>query len=189
MIRETIVTSLSVDGVAHIAPMGIQSHDREVLIMPFRPSRTLDNILSSRHAVLNHTDDVRIFAGCLTGRHAWPLVDAEIITGKRLANTLAHSELEMIRWEDDPIRPRLFCRIVHEKNHAPFRGFNRAQHSVLEAAILVSRLRRLSWQKIESELDYLRIGFDKTAGEGEREAWTWLMEAVEAFKSERLSLP
>lgn len=182
MIRETIITSCSPRGAVHIAPMGVHVLDDELLIMPFRPSTTLDNVLATRTAVINYTDDVRVFAGCLTGRRDWPLLPAESIPGQRLAETLAHAELELLRWEEDELRPKLYCRVVHEANHAPFRGFNRAQYSVLEAAILVSRLDRLPWDKIESELAYLRIGLDKTAGPKEFEAWGWLMDAVETFK-------
>jgi hypothetical protein len=182
MIRETIITSCSPQGAAHIAPMGVHVLGDELLIMPFRPSTTLDNVLATRTAVINYTDDVRIFAGCLTGRRYWPLLPAERVPGQRLAGALAHAELELLRWEEDELRPKLYCRVVHDVNHAPFRGFNRAQYSVLEAAILVSRLHMLPWDKIESELAYLRIGLDKTAGPAEREAWGWLMDAVEAFR-------
>jgi hypothetical protein len=63
-------------------------------------------------------------------------------------------------------------------------GFNRAQFSVLEAAILVSRLKMLPLEKIDSEIAYLKIGLDKTAGEPELEAWNWLMDAIETFKKE-----
>ncbi|MGZ8219479.1 DUF447 domain-containing protein [Methylomagnum sp.] len=181
MIRETIITSLSPAGTVHIAPMGVHVLGGEMLILPFRPSATLDNILATRHAVMNYCDDVRVFAGCLTGRRDWPLVDAELVPGQRLAGALAHAELELVRCEDDPTRPRLYCRAVHEANHGPFRGFNRAQFSVLEAAILVSRLHMLPRSKIEAELDYLRIGLDKTAGPAELEAWGWLMDKVDAF--------
>jgi uncharacterized protein len=52
----------------------------------------------------------------------------------------------------------------------------------LEAAILISRLGMLPLAKIESEMDYLRIGLEKTAGERELEAWGWLMEALEKFR-------
>jgi hypothetical protein len=83
------------------------------------------------------------------------------------------------------VRPRLYCRVVHEANHAPFQGFNRAQFAVLEAAILVSRLDRLPWSKIETELDYLRIGLQKTAGERELEAWGWLMEKIETHRAQQ----
>ena len=184
MIQETIVTTQNCSGVAHIAPMGIHINDDEIIILPFRPSTTLNNLLESKTGVLNYCDDVRVFAGCLTGRRNWPLIAAEKINGKVLCCALAHTEVEIVRIEDDPIRPKLFCKEVHTVNHAPFKGFNRAQYSVLEAAILMSRLNRLSIQKIESEIDYLRIGLEKTAGDRELEAWGWLMALVEKFKAE-----
>jgi hypothetical protein len=71
---------------------------------------------------------------------------------------------------------------VHAEQHAPFRGFNRAQAAVVEAAILVSRLHMLPWGKIETEIAYLKIAVDKTAGPREREAWTWLMERIEEHR-------
>lgn len=179
MILETIVTSLSVDGQCHIAPMGVHLVDDFLVILPFRPSVTLDNITRAGYAVLSHTDDVRVFAGCMSGRRDWPLVSAERVEGMRLRDALSHQELVLVRMEEDPIRPRLYCRIVHAENHQPFSGFNRAQFSVLELAILVSRLDRLPAEKLESELNYLRIGFEKTAGPREREAWGWLMEKLD----------
>ncbi len=184
MILETIVTTQSPEAKVHIAPMGIHLADGQMLVMPFRPSATLENILATGQAVLNHTDDVRVFAGCLTGRKLWPLVDSEKVFVPRLADCLSHVELELVRVEEDAVRPRLYCRVVHEANHAPFKGFNRAQYSVLEAAILVSRLPMLPWGKVESELAYLRIGFEKCAGEREREAWGWLMEKLEAHRDD-----
>ena len=140
--------------------------------------------VTTRNAVINSCDDVRSFAGCLTGRRDWPLQPAEKITGQYLSQALAHTEVELLRLEDDETRPKLFCKAVHSVNHAPFQGFNRAQHSVLEAAILVSRLDMLSWDKIEAEIEYLSIGFYKTAGDREKQAWDWLMTAVEKFKTE-----
>lgn len=182
MIRETIVTTQNKNGKVHLAPMGIQILEHEYLVMPFRPSTTLNNILETRTAVVNYTDDVRIFAGCLTGRLDWPLAHAIKIQGHFLKGTLAHSEVELVRIEEDETRPKLYCKAVHQVNHAPFSGFNRAQYSVLEAAILVSRLNMLPWKKIESELEYLRIGLDKTSGKKELEAWGWLMKKIEDFK-------
>lgn len=182
MILETIVTTVSADGHAHIAPMGVHMAGTELLVMPFKPSTTLDNLLATRCAVLNHTDDVRVFAGCLTGRRDWPLTPAETVPCPRLNDTLTHVELKLDRMEDDPVRPRLHCRVVRQIQHAPFQGFNRAQFAVLEAAILASRLDMLPWSKIETELDYLRIGLDKCAGERELEAWGWLMAMFEAHR-------
>ena len=131
---------------------------------------------------MNLTDDVRIFAGCLTGRRTWPLVASEKIATPRLEGALTHRELEVVRVEDDELRPRVLCRVVAEKAHAPFRGFNRAQAAVIEAAILVSRLHMLSPDKIDAERAYLSIAIDKTAGPAEREAWSWLMEKIDASR-------
>ncbi|MBS4049879.1 MAG: DUF447 family protein [Methylomonas sp.] len=182
MIQETIVTSISASGTVHIAPMGVHVEGDSFVILPFKPSTTLNNIVQTGHAVMNHCDDVRIFAGCLTGRRDWPLKPCESIAGYYLADTLTHIELSMLRLEDDPIRPRLACKAVHTGMHRPFPGFNRAQFAVLEAAILLSRLDRLPWQKIQTELDYLRIAVDKCAGDRELEAWGWLMQAMEEHK-------
>ncbi|MGB5734847.1 MAG: DUF447 domain-containing protein [Thiohalocapsa sp.] len=177
-IRETILTTLGPDGQTHIAPMGVRERDGLLLIAPFRPSGTLDNLLRERHAVVNQTDDVRVYAGCLTGHFDWPLAPATQVIGHRLRDCLAHQELKVVRIDRDDQRPKLYCEIVHEANHRPFRGFNRAQAAVLELAILVSRLGMLPDAKIDAELHYLRIAMDKTAGEREWEAWGWLEERL-----------
>ncbi len=182
MIQETLITTVNAKGVPHIAPMGVHVKDDQFVILPFKPALTLDNLLETKTAVINYCDDVRIFAGCLTGRRDWPLLPAERVKGCYLADTLAHTELTLERVEDDAVRPKLFCKAVHSVNHKPFQGFNRAQYSVLEAAILISRLGRLPWEKIQAELDYLRIGLEKTAGDREWQAWGWLMEAVEQHR-------
>ncbi|MCX7097285.1 MAG: DUF447 family protein [Methylococcales bacterium] len=184
MIQETLVTTQDSNGQPHIAPMGIHVDGDNFIILPFRPSTTLNNLLETRVAVLNYCDDVRVFAGCLTGRRDWPLMPASKVNGSVLCCALAHTELELSHIEDDTTRPKLICKPVHQANHAPFQGFNRGQYSVLEAAILISRLHMLPLAKIQAEIDYLRIGLEKTAGNREWEAWGWLMAAFEQFKAE-----
>ncbi|NOU22793.1 MAG: DUF447 family protein [Methyloglobulus sp.] len=186
MIQETIITTQNSQGIVHIAPMGIHVEGDSFIILPFRPSTTLNNFLETKVGVINYCDDVRVFAGCLTGRRDWPLSPAQEISGKVLDCALAHSEIKIERIEEDVTRPKLFCKSVHAVNHAPFKGFNRAQFSVLEAAILISRLDMLPLTKIESELEYLRIGLEKTAGEHELEAWGWIMEVLEDYKSKAI---
>jgi hypothetical protein len=182
MIQETIVTTQNNEGIIHIAPMGIHIVDDSFIILPFRPSTTLNNFLETKVGVINYCDDVRVFVGCLTGRKDWPLKPAQEISGKVLDCALAHSEVTIERIEEDETRPKLFCKTLHTANHAPFKGFNRAQFAVLEAAILISRLDMLPLQKIESEINYLRIGLEKTAGERELEAWAWIMAVVDNHK-------
>jgi len=72
MIRETIVTTRSRGGAVHIAPLGLIEEADHLIIAPFKPSQTLDNLRENPFAVANYVDDVRIFAGCLTGRRDWP---------------------------------------------------------------------------------------------------------------------
>ena len=177
-IRECIVTTASRSGKVHIAPLGIIADKDGWIIAPFRPSTTLDNLAEVPFAVANYTDDVRIFAGCLTGRKEWPTVGLKSSPVPRLQAALAHSVLEVVSIEDDGVRPRHFCRVREGETHAPFTGFNRAKAAVLELAILVSRLGMLPREKIEAEIAYLTIAIEKTAGEEEREAWGWLMQRV-----------
>ena len=179
MIHETIVTTAACDGRPHVAPMGARYEGDRFILSPFRPSTTLDNIVASRAAVLNFTTDVRVFAGCVT--HCapdWPTVAASRVASVRLAESLAHAELELDELRDDAQRPVLVMKCVHRENHAPFAGFNRAQSAVVEGAILVSRLFMLPADKIDREMAYLQIAIDKTAGDHERTAWGWLVAAV-----------
>jgi hypothetical protein len=179
MIRESIVTTLGPDGAPHIAPIGVIVEASTLVIAPFRPSATLDNLTARKQAVVNYTDDVRVFAGCITGKKRdWPTRSAERVDGAVLEAALAHEEVELVEIRDDPQRPRLICRTVHAVTTAPFRGFNRAQSAVIEAAILASRLSLLPRERIEREIGYLTIGVEKTAGPREREAWGWLMEMI-----------
>jgi uncharacterized protein len=178
MIRETIVTTADRAGRVHIAPIGIIADGDGFIIAPFRPSTTLDNLTAVPFAVANYSDDVRIFAGCLTGRHEWPSVASQHVPVPRLATALAHAELAVSHVAEDAQRPRFHCRIVYREAHRAFEGFNRAQAAVIEAAILVSRLHLLPREKVEADLKYLQTAVDKTAGEAEREAWGWLQERV-----------
>ncbi|HEX3381010.1 MAG TPA: DUF447 domain-containing protein [Paraburkholderia sp.] len=179
MIHETIVTTAACDGRPHIAPMGARYESERIILSPFRPSVTLDNVVATRAAVLNFTTDVRIFAGCVTHCATdWPTVHASRVASVRLAESLAHAELELDELRDDDERPVLVMKVVHRENHAPFAGFNRAQSAVVEGAILVSRLFMLPADKVDREMAYLQIAIDKTAGENERTAWDWLVAAI-----------
>lgn len=178
-IHEVIVTTLDELGNPHSAPMGISEVNGYFLIKPFKPSSTYDNLKIHPQCTINYTDDVRVFAGALTGRRDWPTRSAKLIKGRYLEQALSHSELDIIKVDDDDPRACFYGQVKQEFTHAPFRGFNRAQSAVIEAAILVSRLGMLSEQKIRDEISYLTIGIDKTAGERELEAWGWLMDKVQ----------
>jgi hypothetical protein len=184
-IVETIVTTLSADGEAHIAPLGLIAEGERWVIAPFHPSRTLDNLRAVPFAVASHTDDVRVFAGCLTGRKSWPTRAADKVQGVVLEGAVSHWELAVEAVTEDELRPRFACRVVHTGNHRAWEGFNRAQAAVLECAVLVSRLKMLPPEKMDAELKYLEIAISKTAGPREAEAWGWLMARIDAWRAEK----
>ena len=183
MIYEVVVTTVDEQDAVHIAPMGIRKEKREFIIAPFKPSQTLENLRTTGFAVVNITDDVRVFAGCLTGRTDWPLRNAEVINGRVLQSALSWHELQVIKSEDDDQRPRIYLDEIRCVTTGTFPGFNRAQAAVIEASILVSRLHMLPAEKIDSEMEYLSIAIEKTAGDQEREAWQWLVDAIVDFRS------
>jgi uncharacterized protein len=185
LIVETIVMTKNAKGEVHIAPLGLIAEGANWVLAPFRPSRTLDNLREVPFAVASHTDDVRVFAGSLTGRKDWATRPAEKVDGAVLENAVSHWELAVDRVTEDDLRPRFSCRLVHAASHRPWGGFNRAQAAVLECAVLVSRLKMLPADKIEAELKYLEIAVSKTAGEREQEAWGWLMERIAAWRKEQ----
>jgi hypothetical protein len=183
MICECIVTTQDPFGNPHIAPIGLIEDGDGFVIAPFRPSQTMDNLRRVPFAVANYCDDVLVFAGCLTGRRDWPLRPASKVPGSVLDQSLSHAELKVASITEDEMRPRFRCIVVHEENHRPFRGFNRAQSAVIEAAILVSRLHMLPPDKVDREIAYLKIAIDKTAGPRELQAWQWLQDAIAAHRA------
>ena len=185
MIFETIICTVDTENNPHITPFGVHFEDENIIISPYKPSNTLNNILATKFAVMNMTDDVRVFAGALTGHINWSLLPVIDHAGYRLADCLVHTVLQLIAVRDDETRPQLVMQAVCSENHQSFQGFNRAQAAVVELSILASRLDRLPKDKVMTEKAYLQIAIDKTAGERELEAWTWLVDKIDNFYAEQ----
>ena len=190
MIFETIIITTDANQTPHVTPFGVRFEAEKVIIAPYKPSTTLNNILTNHYAVMNMTDDVRVFAGALTGHNNWPLLPVDKNfhcknIGFRLANCLAYTVLELIEVRDDLQRPQLVMKAVNTEHDSEFnqafKGFNRAQAAVVELSILLSRLHLLPKEKVLNERAYLQIAIDKTAGKRELEAWTWLIEKIDLF--------
>ena len=60
-------------------------------------------------------------------------------------------------------------------------GFNRAQFSVIELAVLSTRLGMIDDDKVKKEYEYLKIGIDKTGGEREKLAWNWIEDKINSY--------
>ena len=186
MIHEVIVTTISNKGTVHIAPMGIRFIDKQVIISPFKPSTTLNNIIENNIATINFIDDVRVFAGIVSRyKKDWELsarTDLDIVPNLTLTNTFYNVAVN--EYQEDDKRPNIICDIKNSEIIKPFLGFNRAQFSVIEAAVLLSRLGMISMEKIDREIEYLKIGIDKTAGPNELEAWRWIQDKMLSYKKD-----
>lgn len=86
--------------------------------------------------------------------------------------------LQITEWDTSTPRAKGNCRIIMQGTKGDFWGWNRAKHSLLELAILVSRRHitdPVTWQ---SEWERHRIIIDKTAGPEELEALALLTSTV-----------
>lgn len=178
LIHECVVTTLTQTGKPHIAPLGLIEDGENWIIAPFRPSTTLTNLYSCNKVTASFTDNALIFAKLVTGNCEIPLLPILSWPAPRLADALAHAELEVIDIVEDDLRPRFVCKVRRIETYNPFLGMNRARAAVLEAAILSTRLNRLSREKIDQEIAYLKIAIDKTAGPIELEAWQLVLEKI-----------
>lgn len=180
LILETIVTTAAADGTVHLVPFGLIREEDDFWVAPFRPSPTIANLEAQPFFAAVAPADIRVIAGCVTGRRDWATVPCRTIPVPRLADAYGHMELQVVEVRDDPVRPRFRGRVVHAEAHRPFLGHNRAVNAVLEAAILSTRLHMLNPETVLAELHHHRIAVEKTAGPAEREAWNWIAAKVAA---------
>lgn len=178
MILETIVTTIAEDGAVNCAPMGVEWDEHTIVLKPFLETATYRNVLATRTAVVNLTDDVRIFARSAIANPEYPTVPAVAVRGVVLADCCSWRELEARSIDSTPPRSRIDMAVVHHGTRREFIGYNRARHAVLEAAIYATRVHLLPRAFVESELARLQVIVDKTAGAHELEAMALLTDYI-----------
>jgi hypothetical protein len=179
VIIETILTTMAADGAINFAPMGVEWGEDELVIKPFLETATFRNVVATRVAVVNLTDDVMLFAQGALASLQFPWQPAAVVRGAVVEAACSWREVEVVTIDDTPPRSRIVCRVVHHGTRREFLGFNRARHAVLEAAILATRTHLLPAAEIASELARLQIIVDKTAGPREREAMAFVTGHVQ----------
>lgn len=178
MIIETIVTSTAPDGTINFAPMGVEWQDDTLVLKPFLETTTFRNVSAGRVAVVNLTDDVKLFARAALSDPQFPSFPAAVVRGVVLEAACSWREVEVVGVDDTPPRSRIETRVVHRGFRREFIGFNRARHAVLEATILATRTHLLPMEQIREELARLQVIVDKTAGPREQEAMAFVTEYV-----------
>ncbi len=180
MIIETIVTTVAADGTVNCAPMGVEwdaaAEPDTIVLKPFLETATYRNVAATGAAVVNLTDDVRVFARAAISNPQPPTLPAVRVRGAVLAGCCAWREIEVQSIDSTPPRSRIEARVVHSGTSRDFVGFNRAAAAVLETAIYATRLHLLTPDFIASELARLQVIVDKTAGPREFEAMAMLVD-------------
>jgi uncharacterized protein len=184
VIIETIVTTIGSDGGVNIAPMGVEWADDVIVLKPFLETATYRNVTATGAAVVNLTDDVRVFARAAISNPDYPTVPAATVRGVVLADCCTWRELAVRSIDSTPPRSRIETAVVHRGARREFVGFNRASHAVLETAIYATRLHILSREFVESELARLQTIVDKTAGPREIEAMAILADYIRSAPRE-----
>jgi hypothetical protein len=180
MIVETVTTTINPDGTVNCAAMGVEWGDEEIVVKPYRGTRTLRNLEARGAAVVNLTDDILLFAEAALDDPHPPTRRAAVVAGAVLADACSWREVEVAGIEASGPRARVTTRVVARGTGREFVGWNRACHAVLEASILASRVRRLPADEVRAELARLAVLVEKTAGPRERAAWDRVLAHVRA---------
>ena len=185
MILEGLLTARTADGDVHIAAMGPEVMDSRsmthLILKPFQGSRTSSLLISQPEGVFHLTDNVLLFAQAVTGvPYNRPQTrPADSVNGWILEDACEAFEFRIEQADTTGERCRLHARIQKSHLIRPFRGFNRAAHAVIEAAILFSRLHLLDAEEVQSQLATLQSLVTKTAGEQERQAFDLILDQTE----------
>ena len=178
MILETIVTTIDGEGSVNCAPMGVEWAEAAIVLKPFLETATYRNLMTTRAAVVNLVDDVRVFARGAISNPVYPTVPAVSVPGVVLADCCSWREVEVTAIDSTPPRSRIDTAVKHHGVRREFIGFNRARHAVLEAAIYATRLHLLPRAFVDEEMTRLQVIVDKTAGPQEQEAMTLLRDFI-----------
>lgn len=199
MIIEGIISTETVNGAMHLAPIGphVDFERKQWTIKPFQSSQTFQNFHRNNRAVFHVTDDALLLCACLLGvgneqakisddlAAQWhakiqPRFTASFdeTQGWTLQSACEAFSLQATQWDTSHPRATADCRVQSYRTIRPFWGWNRAKHSLVELAVLVSRLHILPPDLIKSEFARHSEIIDKTAGEDERQGLELLTLAL-----------
>jgi len=182
MIVEGIVTSIDLHGSLNVAPMGpvVTGNFDGLLLRPFQPSTTFNNLSATRRGVFHVVDQVDVIAQAAIGRlKELPDVEpAAIVDGYVLKDCCRWFEFTVDSVDTSEARSQMPCTIIHRGERRPFWGFNRARHAVLETAILATRLHLLPREEILTTILFLQPAVEKTGDEKELAAFRMLYDFI-----------
>ncbi len=178
MIIESIVSTVDGAGRVNLAPMGVVWGEDTLTIRPFKTTTTYLNLVSTRQAVVNITDNVLIFAQTAVSDANFPYIPAAHIQGVILQDACLYREVEVETVDDVGDRALVYCRVVGSGRLRDFLAFNRGKNAVVEAAILATRLHLLGAERVKDAFHEYEEIVNKTGGEQEHQAMAYLWSYV-----------
>jgi hypothetical protein len=192
VILEGIVTTLSLEDVLNVAPMGPEVDTdlnmEQFILRPYRTSTTYANLKARGEGVLHVTDDVLLLARTAIGTAVNPppaTRPADMVAGVILLDACRFYEFRVIELNDHEDRTRIVVETVARGRHRDFFGFNRAKHAVVEAAILATRTAFLPLEDLLLEFRRLEVLVQKTGGPSEQSAFQLLYEHLREAAAQR----
>jgi hypothetical protein len=162
VIYETIVSTRAPDGTPNAAPMGVRSFDgRTLMLLPFKSTRTYRNLLATRTAVANITDDPQLFydtalkEGTPCPREMFE--EAKHVEAPRLTHAESIIELTVSSIRDEgPDRARVDCDPVYsEVLQLRPKPYCRGKLAAMEAIIHATRVKVFLKEGRREEADRL----------------------------------
>ncbi len=178
------MTTQSPQGALNAAPMGplVDAGLTRFVLKPFKTSTTYQNLITTRDCVFHVVDDALLLARAAIG------VDPEAVArpatrvrGSILECACRFFELRISSIEDHPQRVTMNAEVLARGTQRDFFGWNRAKHSVLELAILATRVHLTPRAEILAEFERNRAIVEKTGGPGELRAFDLLHHYVIAW--------
>jgi uncharacterized protein len=185
VIIESILTTMDEQGKVNFAPMGVEWGEQQITIKPYQETTTFRNLMATRAAVLNLTDNVMLFAQGALSDPQFPAFPASVVRGVVLEDACSWRELEVRETDTSAPRARIVTDVAHRGFRREFLGFNRARHAVLEATILATRTHFLPHDQIRAEIERLQVIVDKTAGPQEHAAMAFVTDFVRSVTENR----
>ncbi len=199
MVIEGILTTENADGSMHVSPIGphVNLELTSWTLKPFQSSTTFLNLRKSSRAVFHVVDDPLLMAVAVLGlcnpgedpATVQDVLNADQISAVVVAKfhlqigwvlelSCRYFALSIDQWDVSAPRAIAGCSLGYHREIRPFWGWNRARHSILELAILASRVHMLERSVIDDELNRHKIIIEKTAGTREMAAWELLKKRL-----------
>ncbi len=190
MIIEGILTTETVDGRMHIAPIGphVDQAQSTWVLKPFQTSKTFANLHRTNRAIFHIVDDgllvVQAVLGLCNAPNQPPPAQYYSPYGWVLDNACRAVALHVNHWDVSDPRAIAQCTVEQDFAGREFWGWNRAAHSLLELSVLWSRKHLIAQNILDEEFEKHRTIILKTAGDREIEALRLLDAARLSFSQE-----